>query len=74
MLACVTHKKARAWLDEYLHRRSDFGLANLLRNLVLDPPNPFQLEVRRKPRAGFLVAAILFAAALAWFACFNLAP
>ena len=74
MRESVTQDKARGWLDEYLQRRSDLGLGNLLRNLALEFPNPFELEARPKPRAGFLVAAILFAAALAWFACFNLAP
>jgi len=74
MRESVTQEKARVWLDEYLQRRSDLGLANLLRDLALESPNPFELDARRKPRAGCLVAAILFAAALAWFGCFNLAP
>jgi len=74
MLASVTQEKAHDWLDEYLRRRPDLGLSHFMLNLVLEPRNPFAPEARCKPRAAFLVAAFLFAAALAWFACFNVAP
>jgi len=70
----VTPEEAHGWLEEYFKGRPDFGLSKLWTNWLLEPRNPFAPEARRKPRLGFLVAAILFAAALSWFACFNLAP
>jgi hypothetical protein len=74
MIEGVTQEKAHGWLDEYFGRRPDLGLSKFMLHLALEPRNPFAPEVRRKPRAGFVVAAILFASALAWFAWFNLAP
>jgi len=74
MIGGVTQEKAHGWVNEYFNRRSDLGLSNFMLNLALQPRNPFAPEARRKARAGLVVTAILFAAALAWFACFNLAP
>ncbi len=66
--------ETRIWVEEYFNGRLELGLSAAMVNLALEPRNPFAPEARRKPRAGFVITAILFAAALTWFACFNLAP
>jgi len=70
----VTPEEVHGWLERYFKGRPDLGLSKVWRNWALEPQIPFAPEARRKPRAGFVLAAILFAATLGWFACFNLAP
>ena len=70
----MTPQEAHSWLDDYFKARPDLGLSSVWTSLALEPRNPFAPETRRKPRAAFRFAAILFAAALAWFAYFNLVP
>ena len=70
----VTPEEVHGWLEGYFKGRPDLGLSKVWTNWALEPQNPFAPEARRKPRAGFVLAAILFAATLGWFAWFNLAP
>ena len=67
----VTPQEAHNWLDDYFKERPDLGLSNVWTSLALEPRNPFAPGARCKPRVGFVIAAILFAAALAWIAFFN---
>jgi hypothetical protein len=41
--------------------------------MVLESHNPFDSRVRRKPRVGFALGAVFFAAAVICFCYFNLA-
>ncbi len=40
-------------------------------NMILEPLNPFDPHARRRPKAGFVLAASLFAIAVSWFVYFN---
>ena len=62
-----------AWIEEFLRQRHDIGLRNAMRDTILKPRNPFDVRARRKPKTGFLLGAILFAAFLGSFCYFNFA-
>src|SRR5215470_16781948 len=57
-------------LREKLRGRGDRGVGNLIKNLVLEPRNPFEPERRRLPKREVVAVgsllAILFGA-LVWF-------
>ena len=70
----VTTEEAHGWVTEYFEGRPDIGLSKVWTSWALEPGNPFAPEARREPKAGFVLAVILFAATLSWFAWFNFAP
>lgn len=63
--------EVRAWLDENFRARAEFGFRKALAQCVLEPPNPFDPQARRKPRAGFLIVGLLAAATITCFLYFN---
>ena len=67
----LTAHKARAEIIEYFKSRSDLGLWKAFLNLVLEPPNPFDPKVRRKPQQGFVLAVVAVGLPLAAFVYFN---
>jgi hypothetical protein len=66
---CEVH----AWVKESLAQRHDIGLGNAIRDMILEPRNPFDSTARRKPRTGFVLGTILFALSLGCFCYFNFA-
>ena len=66
---CEVHAR----IKESLAQRHDIGLRNAIRDMIIEPQNPFDVRARRKPKPGFLLGAILFAAFLACFCYFNFA-
>ena len=70
----VTPEEVHGWLKGDFKGRPDLGLSKVWTSWALEPGNPFAPEARRMPRTGFVLAAILFAATLSWFAWFNFAP
>jgi hypothetical protein len=68
----ISPEEGRAWFEEHLRQRRDLGLVKAIADMVLEPPNPFDPEARRKPKAGFVLAASLFAIAVSWFVYFNI--
>lgn len=71
MLAPVSSHEMHAWIEESLGQRSDIGLGKVIVNMLFEAPNPFDPRARRKPKAGFVVSAILCAAAAGCFCYFN---
>ncbi|HEV2173199.1 MAG TPA: hypothetical protein VGR71_06520 [Nitrospira sp.] len=69
----VSSREMRAWIEESLGQRSDIGLGKAIVNTLFETPNPFDPRARRKPKAGFVVGAILFAVAAGYFCYFNFA-
>jgi len=69
----VTPQDVHAWIKESLAQRCDIGFWNTIGNMIFDPGNPFDGKARRKPKIGFLLGAILFAAFLGCFCYFNFA-
>lgn len=63
--------EVHAWLDENFRARPEFGLRKAMTSLVLEPPSPFDSHVRRKPRVGFLMLALMAAATMTCFLYFN---
>ena len=65
-----TKEEMLALLREKLRARGDLGVGNAVKNLVLEPRNPFEPGRRRLPKREVVavgsLAAILFGA-LVWF-------
>ena len=59
-------------LEQELRNRSDLGLWEAVRNLVIVPKNPFEPESIRKPRWRFGIPLISGIAAIAVFSYFNM--
>jgi hypothetical protein len=67
----VSSREMYAWIEESLGQRSDIGLGKAIVNTLFETPNPFDPRARRKPKAGFVVCAILCAVAAGCFCYFN---
>ena len=65
--------RSHAWIKESLGQRSDIGLKKAIVNMLFEPPSPFDPRARRKPKAGFVLGAILSATAVVCFCYFNFA-
>jgi hypothetical protein len=73
MPVSVSPREIHTWIEESLGQRPDIGLRKAIVNMFFDPSNPFDPRVRRKPKAGFLVGAILFVLSVGCFFYFNFA-
>ncbi len=58
-------------LEAKLRARPDLGLWKAFVNLVLEPPNPFDLRARRWPKKEFVGASIMVIAGAYVFLYFN---
>lgn len=70
----VTKSEVRKLLRARLGQCPDLGLANLIVNTVLEPPDPFKPNKRRLPRPGFVLVAASLVAIVGAFVAFNLWP
>ena len=68
----VTPEQVHTWFKGYFRARPDVGFWKAIMDLILEPRNPFEPEKWRRPKLEFLIGAGLFAAAVGWFAYFNL--
>ena len=66
-----TAKETHAILVKYFEGRRDVGLWKGLLDLVLEPQNPFEPGMRREPRKGLVLAAVLIGLPLGAFVYFN---
>ncbi len=71
MLTFVSPSEMQKWLEESLAQRPDIGLRRAFVSIVLEDHNPFDSRAARKPRAGFMLVVMLFAAAVTCFCYFN---
>lgn len=67
----LTTKEAHVALVEYFKSRRDLGLWQAFLDLILEPPNPFEPKMRRKPGQGLVLAVIVVGLPLAAFVYFN---
>lgn len=67
----VEPREVHAWIKESLGQRPDIGLGKAIGDLILEPRNPFDSTRLRKPKAGFVLGAALFALAVGCFCYFN---
>ena len=67
---------AAATINEAIRRRfaqsPDAGVLQRLANVVLEPPNPFNPNARRRPKQGAVILAALIFAALGLAFYFNI--
>lgn len=68
----VAQSEVRSWLADYLARRRDLGLGKAVLTLLLEPPNPFEPEARRRPRKMFVLTLLWLLALSGVFGYFNL--
>lgn len=52
-------------------KRIDIGLGNGIASSLLEPPNPFQPEERRRPKRGFVLLLLVGGLFLGNFVYFN---
>ena len=67
-----TQLEIRSSLRDYLKGRPDLGLRKAVLAVVLEPVNPFEPEVPRRPRKAFVLAVFCLLAFLGVFIHFNL--
>ena len=68
----VSSHEVHAWIKESLGQRSDIGLKKAIVNTLFEPPSPFDPRARRKPKAGFVLGAILSCYCRGLFLLFQL--
>lgn len=61
------------WIEEVLTEQPDIGLGKAAVGFFFEACSPFDPRARRKPKAAFVLGAILSAAAAICFCYFNLA-
>ena len=66
-----TAKELRGMLVKYFRSRPDLGLWKCILDLVLEPKNPFEPEMRRQPRRGFVLVIVLSGMPVGVFVYFN---
>ena len=72
MARTVTWQEVHPWLKDYLRGRPELGMGKAILHVVLEPPNPFEPETRRRPRKEFVLAALWLVALAGVFMYFNL--
>lgn len=66
-----TAKEIRGMLVKYFRSRPDLGLWKSILDLMLEPKNPFEPEMRRRPRRGFILVIVLSGMPVGVFVYFN---
>ncbi len=72
MTRTVTRQEVHSRLNDYLRGRPELGLGTAILHVVLEPPNPFEPETRRRPRKEFVLAALWLVTLAGVFIYFNL--
>jgi hypothetical protein len=67
----VTAKEVLTTLRHNLRSRSDLGLGKAVADRLLEPPNPFEPALARKPQRWFVLLCIILVAALGAFVYFS---
>jgi len=67
----LTAKEVLTTLRQNLRRRSDLGLGKAVADRLLEPQNPFEPGLVRKPQRWFALLCIISVAALGAFVYFN---
>ena len=67
----MTSKDVTQLLRRYLRSRSDLGHWNAVKARVLEPQNPFEARVVRKPQQWFVLFVIIASALAGAFLFFN---
>jgi len=68
----MTADQVLAAFEASMERRPDLGVVNRVLNIFLEPRNPFEPELTRKPKMETVILGMLFALAVAALLFFNL--
>jgi hypothetical protein len=71
MATPVTAKEVLTTLRHNLRSRSDVGLGKAVADRLLEPQNPFEPGLVRRPQRWFVLLCIISVAALGGFVYFN---
>ena len=66
-----TAKEVHGILAKYFGSRPDLGLWKSFLDLALEPTNPFEPRLRRRPRRDFVLVVVLAGMPVAAFIYFN---
>ncbi len=69
----IPPNEMQKWIEQALAEQPHIGLRKMVANIVLQARSPFDPRARRKPRVGFVLGAIFFAAAVICFCYFTFA-
>jgi len=67
----LTVKEIHGMLAKYFSSRPDLGLWKSILNLVLEPKNPFEPQLRRRLRRDSVLVALLAGMPVGAFGYFN---
>jgi hypothetical protein len=73
MPAPISPGEMLKWIEESLAQQPHIGLRKAVTNIVLEARSLFDPRARRRPRVGFALGAVFFAAAVICFCYFNFA-
>ena len=71
MKRLVTQKEMHERAMSAFRKSSDVGLRHAVKNILLEPANPFQPEERRRPAHGFLLFLFISGIVIGCFVYFN---
>ena len=67
----LTVKEVHGMLAKYFSSRPGLGLWKSILDLVLQPKNPFEPQLRRRPRRDFVLLVVLAGMPVGGFVYFN---
>lgn len=67
----ISPKEMQKWIEQEIAEQPHIGFRKVLMNIVLETRNPFEPQTRRKPKAAFVLSAVLIVAAGICFCYFN---
>lgn len=73
MATAISSNEMQKWIEQALAGQPHIGFRKAVMDIVFEARNPFDPQVRRKPKAPFVLGVGLLAAAAICFCYFNLA-
>jgi hypothetical protein len=68
----ILPNEMQKWIERGIAEQPHIGFQKALMDIVLEARSPFDPRARRKPKAAFVLGAVLFVAAAICFCYFNL--
>jgi len=68
----ILPNEMQKWIEREIAEQPHIGFRKALIDIVLEARSPFDPRARRKPKAAFVLGAVLFVAAAICFCYFNL--
>jgi len=72
MATPISPNEMQKWIEREIAEQPHIGFRKALMDIVLEARSPFDPRARRKPKAVFVLGAVLFVAAAICFCYFNL--